>query len=64
MSKLFVIPDIHGRRDLLDQLLEKLGPRLSLLHGCDKLIFLGDMIDRGPDSAGVIKKVEGAAGGD
>ena len=51
--RLYVIGDIHGRSDLLDQILEviyrdieKHGRRESLT------ITLGDYIDRGPDSRG------------
>jgi serine/threonine protein phosphatase 1 len=46
----YAIGDIHGCRDKLVRLLE-------LLHydpAADRLIFLGDYIDRGPDSKGVI----------
>jgi serine/threonine protein phosphatase 1 len=46
----YAIGDIHGCRD-------KLGRLLELLHydpAADRLIFLGDYIDRGPDSKGVI----------
>lgn len=45
-----VVGDIHGRADLLDDLLSKLDPSLPT-------VFLGDMIDRGPDSAGVMARL-------
>jgi Calcineurin-like phosphoesterase len=45
----YVIGDIHGRSDLLQNLLTKLEPRPN-----DHVVFLGDYIDRGPDSRGVI----------
>lgn len=45
----FVIGDIHGCLDELGNLLEG----LPLLPG-DRMVFLGDYIDRGPDSFGVI----------
>lgn len=51
--KLWAIPDIHGRWDLLQLLWSKLeadGLDLSV----DKVIFLGDYVDRGPDSAQVV----------
>lgn len=53
MSSIWVIPDIHGRKDLFDDLMLKLGHRLNF-EGGDKLIFLGDMVDRGIGSAAVI----------
>ncbi|WP_163099493.1 metallophosphoesterase family protein [Peribacillus alkalitolerans] len=48
-----VISDIHGELDKFEQLLEKViyNPEQ------DQLILLGDYIDRGPDSKGVIEKV-------
>lgn len=50
MSRLFAIPDIHGRLDLLDKLVRELNLRPD-----DTVVFLGDYVDRGPDSRGVIK---------
>ena len=45
--------DIHGRLELLDKLLA----RLDLDQERDELVFLGDYIDRGPDSKGVIERL-------
>lgn len=54
MRNLIAIPDIHGRKDLLDVLMAKLyADGLDLKQ--DKLIFLGDMIDRGIDSEAVVR---------
>jgi serine/threonine protein phosphatase 1 len=49
MGRRLVIPDIHGCLRTLVALLDK----ISLSQG-DTLYLLGDYIDRGPDSAGVI----------
>lgn len=49
MSRLYAIPDIHGRVDLLTDLMFKI-PKAAE----DKIIFLGDYVDRGPDAYGVI----------
>lgn len=57
MSRLYAIPDIHGRADLLAVLLEKLTAEESFDPREDKLIFLGDMIDRGPDSKTVVENI-------
>ncbi len=57
MSKLWCVPDIHGRKDLLDQLLKKLFEEEGFNFTEDKLIFLGDMIDRGKDSKGVLDTI-------
>jgi serine/threonine protein phosphatase 1 len=47
--KRFVIGDIHGCLEELACLLESLS-----LEPLDRLVFLGDYIDRGPDSRGVV----------
>jgi serine/threonine protein phosphatase 1 len=47
--RLLAIGDIHGCRTSLQELLARVCPT-----DCDQLVFLGDYIDRGPDSAGVI----------
>ncbi len=54
--RVYAIGDIHGRNDLLQQLIEKIiadDGESGEAHS--ELIFLGDLIDRGPDSAGVIE---------
>jgi hypothetical protein len=56
-SKIWVIPDIHGRFDLLEPLLERLFTVEKLDLTNDKLIFLGDMIDRGWQSREVVEKI-------
>lgn len=58
-SRIFAIPDIHGRLDLLLTLLGILREvkKLDLESGDDKLIFLGDYVDRGTDSYGVLKEI-------
>ena len=48
-KRLLTIGDIHGCRDLLVPLIEKVEPTTE-----DQLVFLGDYIDRGPDSRGVV----------
>lgn len=50
MNKIWVISDIHGCLKTLRLLIET----LVVPSTGDKLIFLGDYIDRGPDSKGVI----------
>lgn len=48
-SRTFVIGDIHGCLNELNNLLGQLN-----LDGSEQLIFLGDYVDRGPNSCGVI----------
>jgi serine/threonine protein phosphatase 1 len=50
MGKRWVIPDIHGCVKTLQTLIEE----LIRPDRFDELYFLGDYIDRGPDSKGVI----------
>ena len=51
-EKFFAIGDIHGNLLHLEQLLEKIKPALN--QEKDTLVFLGDYIDRGPASKGVV----------
>ena len=50
MSRRWIIPDIHGCAKTLKVLLEN----MLKVTKHDQLYFLGDYIDRGPDSKGVI----------
>ena len=57
-ARAYAIGDIHGRLDLLDRLLRRIEkdiearpPRRNFI------IFLGDLIDRGPESAGVVERL-------
>jgi serine/threonine protein phosphatase 1 len=49
---LYVVGDIHGEAERLDGLLAKLP-----LRPPDRMLFLGDYIDRGPDSHGVVQRL-------
>lgn len=51
MEKIFAIGDIHGCFDKLIELMDVIDVDL----GKDKLVFLGDYIDRGPDSYNVME---------
>src|SRR6185295_3395820 len=56
--RVYAIGDIHGRLDLLERL-------LGMIEADDKargpaqveLIFLGDLVDRGPESRGVVERL-------
>jgi serine/threonine protein phosphatase 1 len=50
-GRTFVIGDVHGERAMLAQLLAA----LPFIAPDDALVFLGDYLDRGPDSRGVIE---------
>jgi protein phosphatase len=69
-----VIGDVHGCAAELEQLLVKLGYQLTrdeagrpagARHPSRRAVFLGDLVDRGPDSPGVLRLVMGmVAAGD
>ena len=54
-ERVYAIGDIHGNRILLDLLLDRIARHVaSAPKAHTTLVFLGDYVDRGPDSAGVI----------
>lgn len=53
MALTIAVPDIHGRLDLL---LAMLG-RIEAVAPTGRVVFLGDYVDRGPQSAGVIDRL-------
>lgn len=50
MSRVITIGDVHGCLEQLHNLLDQVAPRSG-----DQIIFIGDLIDKGPDSAGVVR---------
>ena len=54
MGRLLVIGDVHGCLDELHALLDAVEYR----HADDRLLFVGDLVDRGPDSVGVVAFVK------
>jgi serine/threonine protein phosphatase 1 len=46
----FAVGDIHGRLDLVADLVAKIDPDQD-----QNIVFLGDYVDRGPDSAGALR---------
>lgn len=48
--QVIAIGDVHGCREELDELLSRLQPAEG-----DRLVFLGDLIDRGPESVGTVR---------
>jgi serine/threonine protein phosphatase 1 len=56
--RLYAIGDIHGRLDLLDRMLEIIGQDdASREPARTVLVFLGDYVDRGSDSKGVVDRL-------
>ena len=56
--RIYAIGDVHGRLDLLDQLLDQIAADDAARGAAQTgIILLGDLVDRGPDSAGVVERV-------
>jgi serine/threonine protein phosphatase 1 len=57
-GRAYAIGDIHGRLDLLDDLLHRVEADIAQRRPKKTyIVFLGDLIDRGPDSAGVVERL-------
>jgi serine/threonine protein phosphatase 1 len=55
--RLYVIGDIHGRLDLLDQLIDAIHRDANSCGDAGLTVTLGDYVDRGPNSRGVIDRL-------
>lgn len=64
-TRVYAVGDVHGRADLLEALLAEIAadvrarpaPRVAV-------VFLGDYVDRGPDSRQVVERLMAGPGGD
>lgn len=57
-TRVYAIGDVHGRLDLLDALLERIADESARDRAeCVHLVMLGDLIDRGPQSAQVVERL-------
>ena len=57
-ERVYAIGDIHGRRDCLDRLLLAIdNDEKSRAAAQTTIVFLGDLVDRGLDSRGVVERV-------
>ena len=54
-SQVFAVGDIHGCRDLLQNMHKKILESSQNVEGKKLLIYLGDYIDRGPDIKGTVQ---------
>jgi serine/threonine protein phosphatase 1 len=52
----FAVGDVHGCIDEMTALLDTIGALSKESTGQRRLVYLGDMIDRGPSTIGVLKK--------
>ncbi|MEP7007064.1 MAG: metallophosphoesterase family protein [Sphingomonas bacterium] len=56
-ERIYAIGDVHGRLDLLEASLGQIDRHSATLPPADSVhvVLLGDLVDRGPDSAGVLR---------
>lgn len=52
MSRRLIVGDVHGMLPELEALLVELAPTPE-----DTVVFVGDLVDKGPDSVGVVRRV-------
>jgi hypothetical protein len=60
MSDIFVIGDVHGQYDKLIQLLQRaklIDARLDWCGGSNRVVFMGDFFDRGPNGVSSVELV-------
>jgi serine/threonine protein phosphatase 1 len=56
-ERYYAIGDIHGRLDLYEAMIAAIEAEISAAPALDhRIVLLGDLVDRGPDSAGVIER--------
>ncbi|MCX7359486.1 MAG: metallophosphoesterase family protein [Alphaproteobacteria bacterium] len=56
----YAIGDVHGEIEKLDRLLDFIREDARLRTAAYKIVFLGDLIDRGPDSRAVVERAMNA----
>jgi serine/threonine protein phosphatase 1 len=54
----YAIGDVHGELGKLDELLRFIREDAARCKAPYKVVFLGDLVDRGPDSRGVVTRVK------
>lgn len=55
--RVYAIGDVHGCLHELNRVLEAIDGDVGSHRGQSQLVFLGDLVDRGPHSAGVIDRI-------
>lgn len=58
-TRYYAIGDIHGRLDLYEAMIAAIESEMGLAPQLEhRIVLLGDLVDRGPDSAGVIRRTQ------
>ncbi|MGN6270692.1 MAG: metallophosphoesterase family protein [Sphingomonas sp.] len=61
-QRVYAVGDVHGCLDLVDDLIARIAADDHARGSAQtQIIFLGDLVDRGPDSAGVVERLIGLA---
>lgn len=56
-QRYYAVGDIHGRLDLFAAMIDAIEAEMADAPGLDhRIILLGDLVDRGPNSAGVVER--------
>jgi serine/threonine protein phosphatase 1 len=57
-QRVYAVGDVHGRLDLLDEILSRIESDNARRRAAETtIVFLGDLIDRGPQSAQVVERL-------
>ena len=57
-NRIYAVGDIHGRLDLLDEIIARIDADMAMHPASNTIrVFLGDYIDRGPNSKGVLDRL-------
>jgi serine/threonine protein phosphatase 1 len=57
-QRVYAIGDVHGRSDLLRRMIDLIKQDVAGYTGTVTLVMIGDYIDRGPDSGGVVSLLQ------
>jgi serine/threonine protein phosphatase 1 len=58
-TRYYAVGDIHGRLDLYEALIAAIEAEIAATPGLDhRVVLLGDLVDRGPDSAAVVERTQ------
>ena len=57
VDRVGIVSDLHGDYECLSAILDDIDGENFVSHDSNKLVFLGDYIDRGPNSIGVLHRI-------